>query len=50
MTLRGHKYNGAIDRVKIQTDKAYSVNDGQGILKVNNLFDKIPEFFITPIM
>lgn len=43
--LRGHKYNGAINRVKIENDTVYTVDDGQGYLKQHNLFDEIPDFF-----
>ena len=43
-TLRGHKYNGAIDRVNVQQGKTYKVDDC-GILKVHNLFDEIPDFY-----
>lgn len=44
---KGLKYNGAIDRVKIENDTTYVVNNGQGLLKQHNLFNEIPEFFFN---
>lgn len=44
-TLRGHKYNGAIDRVKIAPDKKYIINNGQGVIFNHNVFDEIPAEF-----
>lgn len=44
--MTGHKYNGAIDRVNISKDKKYIIDDGQGFMMQNDLFDEIPkEFF-----
>lgn len=41
-TMKGYKYNGAIDRVKIKPGEKYSVNDGQGLLFQHDIFDDIP--------
>lgn len=42
---RGIKYNGAIDRMKIKPEQTHVINGGQGILKVHNVFDEIPDFY-----
>lgn len=44
-TLKGHKYNGAIDRVNISPDKKYIINNGQGVIFNHNVFDEIPKEF-----
>lgn len=44
-TLKGHKYNGAIDRVNVKPDKKYIINDGQGVIFNHNVFDEIPQEF-----
>lgn len=41
----GMKYNGAIDRMNITPEQMHIINSGQGILKVHNVFDAIPDFF-----
>lgn len=46
-SMRGFKYNGAIDRVNVKEDEKYIVNDGQGVIFQHNIFDEIPQEFYT---
>lgn len=44
-SMRGHKYNGAIDRIQAKPDKAYIIGDGKGVIFTHNVFDGIPKVF-----
>lgn len=43
--MKGYTYNGAIERVGIDEKHKYIINDGQGIIFQNNVFDEIPKEF-----
>lgn len=44
-SMRNHKYNGAVDRINAKPDKTYSINNGQGFIFANDVFNEVPSVF-----